>query len=93
MERGRGKRKEAPGPKGDPRLGSLPELRKDPLHLLVESRRRYGDIVRFRLGPELVSHLIAHPDYIRHVLVENKRNYTKGYAKRERDRIQMQRAK
>ena len=91
MERGRGKRKEAPGPKGDPRLGSLPELRKDPLHLLVESRRRYGDIVRFRLGPELVSHLIAHPDYIRHVLVENKRNYTKGYAKRERDRIQMQR--
>ena len=81
----------APGPAGDSRLGSLPELRKDPLHLFVESRRRYGDIVRFRLGPELVSHLISHPDYIRHILVENKRNYTKGYAKRERDRIRMQR--
>ena len=95
MKSGRGLRprplKIAPGPEGDPDLGSLPELRQDPLRLFVESRRRYGDIVRLRLGPELVSHLIAHPDYIRHVLVENKRNYTKGYAKRERDRIRMQR--
>lgn len=83
-------RRKAPGPQGDPELGSLPELRKDPLRLFVESRRRYGDMVRFRLGPELVGHLIAHPDYIRHVLVENKRNYSKGYEKRERDHIRMQ---
>ena len=81
---------QAPGPQGDPELGSLPELRQDPLRLFLESRERYGDIVRFGLGPELVSHLIAHPDYIRHVLVENKRNYTKGYGKRERDRIRTQ---
>lgn len=54
-------------------------MRRDPLRLLTEARRRYGDFVRFRLGPYRV-YLLSHPDYIAHVLQKNPRNYLKdGY--------------
>lgn len=47
--------------------------------MLTEARRRYGDFVRFRLGPYRV-YLLSHPDYIAHVLQKNPRNYLKdGY--------------
>ncbi len=58
--------------------GSAPEMRRDPLRLLTELRRR-GDFVRFRLGPYRI-YLLSHPDYIEHVLQKNPRNYLKdGY--------------
>jgi cytochrome P450 len=54
-------------------------MRRDPLRLLTEARRRYGDFVRFRLGPYRI-YLLSHPDYIAHVLQKNPRNYLKdGY--------------
>jgi cytochrome P450 len=46
------------------------------LGLLTESRARFGDVVRFRLGP-MVVHLVAHPDAIRHVLQERADRYDK----------------
>jgi cytochrome P450 len=59
-----------------PVLGNLFPFRRDVLGLLVESRARFGDVVRFRLGP-MVLHLVAHPDAIRHVLQERAEHYDK----------------
>ena len=65
--------------RGDAVFGSAVEMRRDPLRLLTEARRRHGDFVRFRLGPYRI-YLLAHPDYIEHVLQKNPRNYLKdGY--------------
>lgn len=66
----------APGPRGLPVVGNLFPFRRDVLGLLVESRARFGDVVRFRLGP-IVLHLVAHPDAIRHVLQERAEHYDK----------------
>jgi cytochrome P450 len=69
--------KRAPGPRGHFLVGNLVEFRRDVLTLLLESRQRYGDVVRFRLGPQLI-HLVSHPDHIKHVLVTHQHNYNKA---------------
>jgi cytochrome P450 len=66
----------APGPPGLAFLGNLSEFRRDVLGLLTRSRERYGDVVRFRLGPRVL-HLVAHPDAIRQVLQERAALYDK----------------
>ena len=66
----------APGPRGLPLLGHVVPFRRDVLGLLTGSRERFGDVVRFRLGP-MVLHLAAHPDAIRHVLQERMEIYDK----------------
>lgn len=74
--------RKAPGPRGHPILGSLPEARRDPLQLMLGSFREYGEVVRFRFGP-LVGHLVSSPSGVNHVLAENNKNYgkqTRGYA-------------
>jgi cytochrome P450 len=68
--------RKAPGPRGMPLSGNLYSFRRDVLALLTNSRARYGDVVRFRLGP-MVIHLVAHPDGIRHVLQERAEQYDK----------------
>ncbi|MCP3143512.1 cytochrome P450 [Pyxidicoccus xibeiensis] len=71
-----------PGPRGEPLLGNLRALRKDPLTFLPAQVREYGDVVRMRVGPVSVT-LLAHPDAIRHVLQDHARNYdkqTRGFA-------------
>lgn len=71
--------KEPPYLRGNPLFGSAFEMRRDPLALLTGARRRYGDFVRFRLGPYRV-YLLAHPDHVEHVLRDRPRNYLKdGY--------------
>lgn len=75
----RQKTKEPPFLRGNPFFGSAFEMRRDPLQLLTETRCRYGDFVRFRLGPYRI-YLLSHPDYVAHVLQKNPRNYLKdGY--------------
>jgi cytochrome P450 len=74
--------KTAPGPRGHPLLGHLPEVRRDPIALMTRSFREHGEVVRFRFGT-LVAHLIASPSGVLHVLAENNRNYgkqTRGFA-------------
>jgi len=68
--------KTAPGPRGLPLLGHVVPFRRDVLGLLTGSRERFGDVVRFRLGPTVV-HLAAHPDAVRHVLQERMEIYDK----------------
>ena len=52
------------------------EAVRDPLHFYQSIAAEYGDIVCYRPAPE-PAYLINHPDYIRHVLVDNNRNYSK----------------
>lgn len=67
----------APGPRGDWLVGNLRAFRRDVLGLMLESSRRYGDVVRFHIGPFVV-HLLNHPDHVEHVLQSHARNYDKA---------------
>ena len=69
-------------PLANPRLlppspkGNLRELVRNPLNYFLFLTRQYGDIVCYRSAPD-TAYLINHPDYIHHVLVENRHNYHK----------------
>jgi cytochrome P450 len=67
----------APGPPGHFLLGNLREFRRDVLGLVMESAATYGDIVRCRLGPQVV-HLLNHPDHVEQVLQKRSSNYDKN---------------
>ncbi|MGA9521473.1 MAG: cytochrome P450 [Myxococcaceae bacterium] len=66
----------APGPRGHFLLGSLPDVRRDILGFMHALPETYGEVVRFRLGPETV-HLVRRPEHVKHVLLDNHRNYSK----------------
>jgi cytochrome P450 len=68
---------QAPGPEGELLLGRLSRFRRDPLRMLVELQREYGEIVRVRLGPHLV-HQVTDPAAIRHVLHERDPDFRRG---------------
>lgn len=67
----------APGPKGLPWLGSVLPAWKDPVSLFMQSRKDFGDVVRFKFGP-YDYYLVNDPDVIRHVLVDGAKTYTKS---------------
>lgn len=64
------------------RLPPTPDLRemrryvRDPLGFFGKLARDYGDVVCYRPAPD-PAYLINHPDFVRHVLVDNNRNYSK----------------
>ncbi len=60
----------------------LRELLHDPLKFFLSVTAQYGDIVLYRPAPD-PAYLINHPDYVRHVLVDNNRNYTKSTSSNE----------
>src|SRR5579864_3566659 len=67
----------APTPPGHKIVGNLLEFREDPLQMFLRSARKYGDIVRFRIGPRTI-HLLNRPEYIQYVLQDHFKNYHKG---------------
>ncbi len=62
-----------PGPRGHPILGSVVDIQRDNVQTFMDAFRRYGDIVHFRGA--LTFNLLIHPDYVKHVLQDNQRNY------------------
>jgi cytochrome P450 len=70
-------RRTAPGPRGRLLTGVLPDFRADPIHWMLETRRTHGDVARFRLGP-MPCYLVAGPEGVQRVLVDNARTYGKG---------------
>jgi cytochrome P450 len=76
--------KAAPSPPVDNALsGHVPSLRKDRLSYFLDSIGTYGNVVRFRFG-WIIAHVVAHPDDVRHVLIDNQKNYdknTRGFEK------------
>ena len=67
----------APGPRYLTPFGFLRELRADSLGYLGWMQREYGDVVCIRMA-HMRSYFVARPEYVRHVLVGNHRNYEKG---------------
>ncbi len=66
-----------PGPKGNYFLGNLRPFSQDPPNFLINVAREYGNIVFLRLGP-FKTFLIAHPDYVRQVLVTQATKFQKA---------------
>ncbi|MEU4805106.1 cytochrome P450 [Actinosynnema sp. NPDC023587] len=67
----------APGPRGLPLLGNLPQWRAAPAEFLLGLRRDHGGVVRLKIGPYPM-HLVTDPAAVYRVLVENNRNYVRG---------------
>ena len=65
-----------PCSRGEPLLGNVRALRRDPLAFLTSLARDLGDVASFRVGPRTIT-LLARPDAVRHVLQDNARNYDK----------------
>ncbi len=55
-------------------LGNMREIQQDPLGFSLEARRRYGDIIRYRIAM-FPSYMLMHPDYARQILQDNHSNY------------------
>jgi cytochrome P450 len=67
----------APGPRGRLLVGSLRGFRGDRLiETMEQARAKYGDVVRFRVGPRTV-HLVSHPDLAQEVLAKEKETFFK----------------
>ncbi len=70
------KNKVIPGPRGWPLSGNLYHLKNDILTKLLDDRERFGPIMKYRIGHYRYI-VLNHPDSIRHVLLEQKDNYSK----------------
>ncbi len=75
-----------PGPKGIWPVGQMYAFSRDPLTLLKGLAREYGDVARFKAGPQSV-YLLSHPDYVRDVLVTNNARFKKGRALQRAKRL------
>ncbi len=60
-----------------PEISSLRALIRDPLNFFQTITEQCGDIVCYRPAPDPAI-LINHPDFVRHVLLDNNHNYTKA---------------
>lgn len=67
----------SPGPRGLRLLGSLFDVRRDPLGFALGVTRRYGDAVEFRIGRRRLF-LFNHPEAFRAVLRDHPERYAKG---------------
>jgi cytochrome P450 len=65
-----------PGPEGNWLVGNLPQLQKSTLKFLLSLARDYGEIARYRIA-NITGYLVSHPDYIKHILIDNNHNYNK----------------
>lgn len=65
-----------PGPAGRPPIEDLRALQVGPHAFLQRAAARYGDVLRYPLGP-LAVYLISHPDGVKQILQDNARNYSK----------------
>lgn len=63
--------------RGVPVLGVLPRLLADPAALAAELMRETDDVVPLRVGPATV-YFVHHPDHLRHIMLDNYKNYSKG---------------
>jgi cytochrome P450 len=65
-----------PGPGRFIPTADLMALRDSPLDALVKIARTYGDLFQYPVGFWTI-HFLNHPDSIRHILVDNHKNYSK----------------
>ncbi|MCH7631453.1 MAG: cytochrome P450, partial [Proteobacteria bacterium] len=65
------------GPRGLPLVGSLFQMRKDPLKFFTGISREYGDVVPVKIGFETI-YLINHPDHLKRIFQDNRDNYVRS---------------
>jgi cytochrome P450 len=65
------------GPQGSLILGSANQFRDDEPNFLLESVKKYGDLVYFRLA-HMHTYLVGHPDLVREVLVTQGDKFEKA---------------
>jgi len=70
-------RRDAPGPRGWPWVGSFPGFARDPLRFWTQLAARYGGVARYRIGAEQ-HFLISDPESIGHVLQHDTVRYYRG---------------
>lgn len=62
----------------------MADFRRDPIRLLYDAFRTYGDVVRIRFAPgelgPFSTYLLFRPQHVKHVLHDNYKNYRKGAA-------------
>lgn len=75
-----------PGPKRRLPGGQMFAFRRDPLKFLTHMARAYGDVSRFRVGPQTF-YFLNHPDLIRDVLVTHHERFHKGRALQRAKRL------
>lgn len=68
----------ATGPRGRLVFGSMRDLQRDPLGLLMRARAEHGDVVRFRYFGPFAWYFFAHPDAVEHILVSHPQDFPKG---------------
>ena len=66
------------GPRGHWLWGSLQERRKAPLEMLSRGFAEYGDVVSYQMAHLIRVILFAHPDHVKHIMVDHPTRYTKG---------------
>lgn len=66
-----------PRPKGHFLIGNILEVNRDPLNFCSQCARKYGDIVRWQLGP-FPAIMLNHPSLIEEVLVTQQQNFVKS---------------
>jgi cytochrome P450 len=59
-------------------FGNYQRFYRDPLRVVTETSREWGDIVELRLLPGISTHLVTHPDGVEQVLKRNQKNYRKS---------------
>jgi cytochrome P450 len=67
----------APGPLGPDMLKDFTLIRRNPLEFLFKTWRSHGDVVQFPI-PKPPTYLVNSPAGVRHVLVNNAKNYDKS---------------
>jgi cytochrome P450 len=77
---------EAPGPRTFWPGGNVFYFRREPLKFLTRIAREYGDVVRFKVGPQRIF-LLNHPDHVRDVLVTHHERFHKGRALKRAKRL------
>jgi cytochrome P450 len=68
---------DAPGPFHLDPFSLARRMMRDPLGLIEELHRDFGDVVRMRIGP-IAYYMLFHPDHVKHILQDNNHNYVKG---------------
>lgn len=69
--------------RGHPVFGAALRFRDNPVELLSSARAECGPAVKVRLG-YLRTYLFFRPEHVKHILLDNQRNYEKaGYSKLE----------
>jgi cytochrome P450 len=60
-------------------LGNLTQLRKERIHFFVRQKKEMGDIYQIKVPTRRVV-VLTDPEWIKYVLVDNNKNYTKSFA-------------